>query len=466
MSVSTSTQVAHVVRGRVIEPSDADGRVEYDGFTTPGLDLDELIWPRSEPGPAFDLPLAEIIEYLTELGRLLDLDTNAHLQHALEASLAHSALGPRIVEQSYRGLGRSFVPDNLWFQVDNEVGREFLDGWKEVPDLQGRPRRVRAFPPRLVHVMAGNAPGVTAATVLRGALTKGVHLLKLPSNDLFTGTAILKTMADLDPAHPVTQSFSAVYWRGGDPSVEGALFRSQFFDRLVAWGGDAAIRSAIGYLAPGFDLVAFDPKVSISLLGREALASPEAMKESAAAAATDATLFNQEVCAASRFIYAEDDDEGDGDGDALATWCQMLADELGVERHYADAMATTLLPADARAEVGVLRSLAPTFQVFGRDDGTGLVVLSDEPVGFHPSGKTVNVVRVPSLDDALAHVNVATQTIGLYPASRAPELRDRLASRGMQRLVALGEVIGVSGGYPHDGFYPLHRFVKWLVDDC
>jgi hypothetical protein len=110
--------------------------------------------------------------------------------------------------------------------------------------------------------------------------------------------------------------------------------------------------------------------------------------------------------------------------------------------------------------------LAPTFQVFGRDDGTGLVVLSDEPVGFHPSGKTVNVVRVPSLDDALAHVNVATQTIGLYPASRAPELRDRLASRGMQRLVALGEVVGVSGGYPHDGFYPLHRFVKWLVDDC
>jgi hypothetical protein len=36
----------------------------------------------------------------------------------------------------------------------------------------------------------------------------------------------------------------------------------------------------------------------------------------------------------------------------------------------------------------------------------------------------------------------------------------------MQRLVPLGEVIQVASGFPHDGFYPLHRFVKWLVDDC
>ena len=105
----------------------------------------------------------------------------------------------------------------MWFTVDQEVGRDVLDGWKEVTDLAGDIRRVRAFPPRLVHILAGNAPGVTAATILRGALTKGVNLLKLPSNDLFTGTAILRTMAEIDAEHPVTQSFSCVYWRGGDP---------------------------------------------------------------------------------------------------------------------------------------------------------------------------------------------------------------------------------------------------------
>jgi hypothetical protein len=36
----------------------------------------------------------------------------------------------------------------------------------------------------------------------------------------------------------------------------------------------------------------------------------------------------------------------------------------------------------------------------------------------------------------------------------------------MQRIVPLGEVLDAIPGLPHDGFYPLHRFVRWLVDDC
>ena len=119
-----------------------------------------------------------------------------------------------------------------------------------------------------------------------------------------------------------------------------------------AWGGDAAIRSALQYTAPGFDLVSFDPKVSISLLGREALASADAIAESARAAAVDVGLFNQEVCAASRFIYAESGPEGEQA--ALAEWCAALAAELAVERPYADAQVPPP-PGELRSEVDVLR---------------------------------------------------------------------------------------------------------------
>jgi hypothetical protein len=450
--------VPHVVRGQVREPF-GDDTVDYGTFVTPPLDLDELIWSRAEPGPAFELPLDDVIDFLVAVGARLDLDTNEHLKHALEFSLPFSGLGARVLAQAYRGLPAVFERSSLVFQVEQEVGRAALDGWAEVTDPNGRLRRVRAYPPRLVHVLAGNTPGVTGITVARGALTKGVHLLKLPSNDLLTGTAILRTMAEVDPEHPVTQSFSCVYWRGGDTAIEGALYRAQFFDRLVAWGGDAAIRSALQYTAPGFDLVSFDPKVSISLLGREALASADAIAESARAAAVDVGLFNQEVCAASRFIYAE------GERDALAEWCTALAAELAVERPYADAQVPPP-PAEIRSEVDVLRAMEPDYEVFGRDDGSGLVILSDDPVGFHPVAKTVNVVRVPSLDDAVEYVNVATQTVGIFPPSRAAGLRDRLAARGMQRIVPLGDVIDVVPGVPHDGFLPLHRFMRWLVDDC
>ena len=159
---TTRLAVPHVVRGQVRTPSDGSEITDYGGFTTPKLDLDELIWPRSAPGPAFELPLAEIVDFLTELGRRLDLDTNPHLQEALSASVSFSSLSSRILEQGYRGLKHAFQPEAMWFTVDQEVGREFSTGGKSSPIWPGDIRRVRAFPPRLVHILAGNAPGVTA----------------------------------------------------------------------------------------------------------------------------------------------------------------------------------------------------------------------------------------------------------------------------------------------------------------
>ena len=47
------------------------------------------------------------------------------------------------------------------------------------------------------------------------------------------------------------------------------LFRPLFFDKLVAWGGEATIRSAKEYIGPGFELVAFDAFPSWVLLARD-----------------------------------------------------------------------------------------------------------------------------------------------------------------------------------------------------
>src|SRR3546814_19098056 len=106
-------------------------------------------------------------------------------------------------------------------------------------------------------------------------------------------------MADVGPNHPTTRSFSAAYWRGGDASLESHIFRSQYYDKLVVWGGDAAVRHAMKYAAPGFEIVSFDPKVSISLVGREAFQSPETITAAAAAAAADVVAFNQDACSRS-----------------------------------------------------------------------------------------------------------------------------------------------------------------------
>jgi len=51
--------------------------------------------------------------------------------------------------------------------------------------------------------------------------------------------------------------------------------------------------------------VSFDPKTSISMVGREAFASEETLDIAADLASADVMVLNQEACVASRFIYVE-----------------------------------------------------------------------------------------------------------------------------------------------------------------
>ncbi|MFI5794563.1 acyl-CoA reductase [Streptomyces sp. NPDC051677] len=451
--------VVHMIRGEADEgPRVGHGRPGA-AFTAPALDLDRLVWPRTEPGPAFHVPTAEVVDLLVETGEALKADRDGLLAEALDRVVRVSPLPAEVLERAYAVLWRSFQRPGLYAQIDHELGgADVLDGWREVRLPENRIAATRAFPPRLVHIIAGNAPGVAAMSVVRGALTKGVHLLKLPSNDLFTATAILRTMAAVAPGHPVVRSFSAVYWRGGDEAVESVLFRPQFFDKLVAWGGEATIRGALKYVGPGFELVSFDPKTSISLVGREAFASPEALARAAEAGAADASFFNQQACVASRFQFVE------GSREDVDRYAALLCEHLGVAREFSSAGGPRVA-SELREEIDVLRSLAPDYRVWGGYDGRGLVIRSPEPVDFHPDGKIVNVVPVAALTDAVAHAGVATQTVGVYPDPRKAELRDALACAGVQRVVSLGRAGGMPPGLSHDGFYPLQRLMRWVNDE-
>src|SRR3546814_10156934 len=69
-----------------------------------------------------------------------------------------------------------------------------LDGWVPKQDFTGRKSFVRAFAPRLIHVLPGNSPGVAVKSIAQGAMVKAVNLFKMSSADPFTMVAILRTM--------------------------------------------------------------------------------------------------------------------------------------------------------------------------------------------------------------------------------------------------------------------------------
>lgn len=454
--------VPHFIKGETVIEAQVEhhSRATSDVVMTPAIDLDSLIWSRSQPGPAFDTPIAEIVDFLVEVGRALDFDRNAHLQEAAARNVHFGTLGPRILENCYRDIARFFERDGIEAEAEASLGSlDGVDGWRESM-VRGRRVHIRAFPPRIVHILAGNAPIVPPITIIRGAISKGVHLLKMPSNDMFTATALLRTMADVGPNHPVTRSFSAAYWRGGDASVESHIFRSQYYDKLVVWGGEAAVRHAMKYIAPGFEVMSFDPKVSISLVGREAFVSDGALDDAAARGAADVVAFNQDACSCARFQFVE------GTTEQVDAYCERLVEAMGRESRYGEGAGGPTPSPPVIEELDMLTMLEPIYRVFGNPDGRGMVVRSSEPVSFNPGGKLVNVVEVGKLADAIDHVTVATQSVGVYPASRIAEVRDGLAGAGVQRITRLGGIMsGRFGGTPHDGGWPVHRMMHWVVSE-
>ena len=456
----TPIPVAFFIRGEVVT-GDGVRHVSRDlgiEFATPEISLDALVTPRSELPPLLDVPLKEIIDFLVETGERIDPVKNPYLAEAVDHTDKVNPLPRRVIENLYRSARRFVSREMLEAQIAaNFPDPRVLDGWVERTDALGSRGSLRAFPPRMIHMLAGNAPASVLHSIAQGALVKAVNLMKMPSSDMFTGVAMLRTMADIDATHPIVKSMSAVYWKGGDERIERTLYRPQYFDKIAAWGGGDAIANVIKYLGPGLQLISFDPKTSISMIGREGFANDAVIAEVAEAAAADATVFNQDACLASRFIFAE------GDRAGIEKFCEQLAARMAVDRHSASEQGPPP-PAEIRDEVEML-SLMDDGKFWGSFDGRGLVVLSDEPVGFHPVNKTVNVVHVEALRDATRHANVATQTVGVYPWHRKAELRDALASMGAQRVVRLGMASSIVLGGPHDAMFPLQRFVHWMADE-
>ena len=448
------------VRGEVVEGADVVQKSRDLGvtFATPSIPFDKAIPARTEVPPLLNVPVSEIIDFLVETGQRLVAPDNPYIHECFER-MASTHILPREVVENVSKHAVAYLDKRI---LQAEVNETFpdpgvLDGWVERQDFTGRRGRVRAYAPRLIHVLPGNSPGVAIKSIAQGALVKAFNLFKMSSADPFYTVAILRTMADLDPNHPIVRSMSAVYWRGGDAAVENVLYRPQYFDKIVAWGGGDAINNVVKYLGPGFQLVSFDPKTSISMIGQEALESEERMEEVANKAAADLMMLNQEACAASRFQFVE------GPQDLVDRFCAKFQRCIA-DRAAASGDIRPLAP-DLKEEVEALMLMEDEYGTWGRTDGRGLVIRSEEPVDFHPINKIGNVVRVDRLDDAVKYVNVATQTIGFYPSHRMADYRDRLGAGGAQRVCPLGDAGPSTIGTPWDGMYPLHRFVNWMVNE-
>jgi hypothetical protein len=472
--------IPFLVRGRVIPPG--DDAVEFGGrvgarFRTPDPERYASQLTLADPSELRDLhetPIDEIIDFLVALGPRLRLEENPLMQSAFRLALDAGELTEPVLRPVYDDFAYQFSRERLEGMVEHTVGKQYLDGWVERGRPGGSFMRMRAIGTRNLHIIAGNVPITAAITVVRCALTKSDCLIKMPSNDPFTAAAIVQSMIDLDPDHPVTKHFAVAYWKGGDENVERQVIRPSRIEKLTAWGGMASMVHIQKYLVPGIELIAMNPKLSISIVGHEALETPAAMDEAAQGVARMAGHMNQTACSSTRVVYVEcetDDDDLErleGLGQAVHAAFGALPSSFSTAPKRPDP--------DLDAELEAVALDDEYYRVIG-DSSFAAVVVSrtEEPVEFcdRLTNRIVNLVPVPDITVVPKWVSEATQTVGIYPERLREQLRDELALHGVQRILPLGATEfddppdadpAQRFGVPHDGTEPMRRMVRWVLD--
>jgi hypothetical protein len=473
--MGNNLQVPLIIRGKLIEDYDLEfgGRHGGVAFNTPDVKkyVDQLTLSRpSQLADLYTLKFADIADYLVELGDKLAFKRNQYMQAAFELGRSTSGLSASLLRDRFDMIPLMFGREQVYSTAERSCGIDFLEGWVDQTGNQqsGTKGLVRAFGARGVHIVAGNVPDVSAMTVLRNAITRSDGIIKTPSNDPLTAAAVVRTMVEMAPDHPLTRHISVAYWKGGDEKIEEAIYDPRKVEKIIAWGGFNSIKHITRYLQPGLDLITLDPKLSSTIIGKEAFEDGADLEVIARRLAVDMGYFNQEGCTNARVVYVQSgtDEEGLANcvklGELTFQALQNLPENISTPHKEFDR--------NLKEEIDSARMMDDDYTVIGGRGNEGAVIVSHEsdPVDFSRilGCRVANLVPIDDLDIAIRSVTAYTQTIGIYPEHLKEELRDRLAFQGAQRLVSLGGNNVLNGGTQRfDGTETVRRMCKWIVDE-
>ena len=457
-----------IIRGRVITDNlrTFEGRRGSVSFESPDVNayFDDIVMRNpSEMKDLYDISLEEIYDYLVELGARLSVETNPHMRKAFEISIAVSGMGRDILYSMYENMRLALNRDYLREAVETNIGSGYLEGWVKT-QLNDRTTEIRAMGARSVHINAGNGVAVAMMSIMTNSLLRSDAIIKSPSNDPFTAVGLALTMIDMAPDHPLTKHFSVCYWKGGDTEFEKRLYRPTNIEKIVAWGGFASMQHIRAHLGPGMDLIALDPKLSGSLIGKEALESEETMAFVAGQLAKDVGYFNQEGCVSSRTAYVESGTDTSGIT-RINRFGQMVFDKIQQLPKELSGLHPSFDPV-LRDEISGIRH-NNFYNIIGGHGNEGAVIVSqeNEPVDFADQlgCRVVNLVPVDSIEEALKRITVHTQTLGVYPEALKLKVRDDCGRRGAQRLTSLGCATSVGISQPQDAIEQMRRMLRWIV---
>lgn len=364
-------------------------------------------------------PRAEILARLADVVEAWLAPHSPWLAHAVAVLPAATGFSAEMIGYALPTMIEPLRAPALGALVDAEVGR------REGPRL-------------ILHILAGNLPGLAAIPAALSLAIGSAALLKAGRGDCVFPSLFTASIAARDAE--LAGAIAACHWPAGDQAFEAVAVRAA--DLVVASGDDATIADLAARVPGRF--IGHGHRISFAIVGREVADDEAAARAAAAHLAEDVAIWDQRGCLSPQLCFVE------GERDHAARFGAAVAEAL---RPLATRLPPASMSTAERLAVRRLRDEAE-WRSFGGEplriiavgaEGDGTVVV--EPAArFVPSplGRSLRVMPIDgiaALGPLLQPARPLLEGVGLAAAPpRFAALAAQLGTWGVHRVCAVGRM--------------------------
>ncbi len=369
------------------------------------------------------------------------LKTGEYLPLLLERGISKKE-AERELSEAARMLSKKFLEKRLEFEFDGSFGQaatpesgKVCQEWKPLGTL--------------FHIAAGNLDALPAYSVIEGLLTGNINILKLPGGDDGLSVAIMRELIKLEP------SLSQYIYVFDVPSEDFEAIRKMVdaADAVVVWGGDAAISAVRKMAAPNTRVIEWGHKISFAYVsGNPSDAELEGIAENICET-------EQLLCSSCQGIFFDT-----GDYSEVKTFAARFFEILQRKSAEYPRMDDPFLTAQKTLELytEALESALVEKQIF-RGDHCGVIAYPGSALTASYQFRNCWVKPLPQnrILSALLPYKNHLQTVALIcnPADRE-RLENLFFKTGIVRVTDGEKMSNQYCGMPHDGEFPLRRYMK------
>ncbi len=339
--------------------------------------------------------------------------------------------------------------------ITKELGVGALDGaWVE----DGR-TRLKAHPVGVVgHWPAGNIEIQPLLSMTCALLGGNTCLVRIPKELRHITSRLIDKLVESDRTSTVTCRIRLLTFDHARPDLQRAM--AQSVDGAMIWGGEEAV-SEIRSLPfpPWARLAVFGPRISVAAMDVMSWSDPANREALCRRIARDVWQFDQQACTSPQVLFLETK-RGKSTGDFV----QALRSAFEAENraHPRESIEGALTSAICQARAAWLLQDETNSAVFPTAPDWTILVGHGSAIPQPTQGRTLTVLEVEDLYEALARLDGNVQTLGLAIADPEQEIAiaSLAASHGIDRIVPLGRMHVF--GPPWDGVDLIRIMVRMV----